>query len=401
MENIQQTPENTVTVPVRGRMVSPDVLRVFAVWAVISIHFLLYNGFYDQPIEGVNMIIMLVLRMIVSSCVPLFIILTGYLSLNKTLTKSHYAKGMKVIWLYLLTMIPIVIYRVSIKHNMKLEDAIWGILRFNGTAPYAWYIEMYIGLYLLIPFINILYKNIPSKNWKKVLIFTCFALNSLPKIINVYNFTTAGWWSDTTLSTAYQRLIPQWWLFGYPLTYYLIGAYIREYGLGLGKLTKKLLFVVTIALTTLYMLWRAPEGKFAWGAWIDWDSPLVMVSGTLLASMFLEHEFRRMPSWLAAVFGYLSGMSLQIFILTYIFDNEYYVLLKQWIPNMPDRLWAYIPMVLAIFLSATGIAVVIDLVYRLFGFLYGKIKARFKHAEVTEPAAAEINNDNPNEIQGG
>ncbi len=385
MDNIQPDMRSkAVTVPVQGRLIAPDVLRVFAVWSVITIHFLLNNGFYEVPIEGVNMIIMLIMRVIVSPCVPLFIILTGYLSVYKPLTKSHYAKGMKVVWLYLLTMIPMVIYRVCIRHNMTLDKALWGILKFNDTAPYGWYIEMHIGLYLLIPFINILYKNIPSKRWKQILILSCFFLNSLPKIINVYNFVQTGWWNDPSSSTVYQRLMPQWWLFGYPLTYYLIGAYLREYGLSLGKVTRSLLYIVTIAATALYLLWRAPEGKFAWGPWIDWDSPLVMLSGTLLASLVLDCRFRRMPTWLMKTLGYLSGMSLQIFLLSYIFDQEYYPILKSMIPAVPDRLWSYFIIVPAIFLSSLAIAAVIDLLYRLFGILYRKLKQTIKPVPVEE-----------------
>ncbi len=381
-------PENVVTTPVQRRLVSPDVLRVVAVLSVISIHFFLYSGFYELPINNVSMMIMLVMRLCVSSCVPLFIILTGYLSLNKKLCKQHYAKGMKVVWLYLLATIPMIIYRVYIKHNMKLPDALWGILRFNATTPYGWYVEMYLGLYLMIPFLNILYKNIPSRNWKRVLIVSCIALNSLPKIINVYNFLRTGWWDNPSSSTDYQRLIPQWWLFGYPLTYYFIGCYLREYGLAIGKVTRRLLFVVTIFATTLYMLWRAPEGKFAWGPWIDWDSPLVLLSGTLLASLLLDHEYRWLPGGVVKVLAYLSGMSLQIFILSYIFDTEYYPLLKQWVPQMNDRLWAFFLIVPAIFLSSVAVAAVTDLMYRLFGRLYRLIKNKIKLAVDAKKAAA-------------
>lgn len=400
MENRLQTPENTVTVPVRGRMVSPDVLRVFACFSVIAVHFLWNSGFYNQPIYGTNMIIMVVMRVIFSPCVPMFIILTGYLSINKTLSKEHYAKGMKVVWLYLLASAAVIVYRIYIGRELPdLKTALLGLLSFTA-APYAWYVEMYIGLYLLIPFVNILYKNIPSQKWKLVLIIICFALNSLPSLVNAYNFTEPGWWLNPLSSNNYLHIMPQWWMFGYPLTYYLIGAYLREYGFKLGKITRWIIWGFTVLTATIYCLWRSGKGVFR-AEWIDWHTPFVMICSTLLASIILEAQYKRTPHFIIKILTYLSGMTLQIYLVSYIFDKEYYKILKAMIPDMPQRLWSFFIIVPAVFLSSIVLSSVIDLVYRLFGFLYGKIKARFKHAEVTEPAAAEIETDNPNKIQGG
>ena len=381
-------PDNVVTVPVRNRMIAPDILRLFACFSVISIHFFLNSKFYDEPIAGANMMIMLVARLFFSTCVPIFMILTGYLMVNKPLSAKHYGKGMKIVWLYLLATLAVVIYRLYIKHSLPdWEAAFWGTLRYNA-APYAWYVEMYLGLYLLIPFLNILFKNLPSKRWRLALIFTCFALSSLPKLINVYNFTLEGWWENPTLSTEYQKLIPQWWMFGYPVTFYFIGCYLREHGIQWNKWIRRGVLVASLTAYTLYCLWRAHGGKFPWGQWTDWEFALTMLNATMLSSLMLDKQYRHMPRIPAKVIGYLSGLSLQIFLVSYIFDTEFYPKIIEKIPKIPERMWSYFWVVPAIFFLSIAVSIVIDLIYRLFYWIYRLIRDKIKSSRAKNKANA-------------
>lgn len=61
----------------------------------------------------------------------------------------------------------------------------WGMKILDYSAiPYAWYIEMWIGLALLVPFLNYMYKAIPSKNQKLLLLGILFVMTSLPDLCN-------------------------------------------------------------------------------------------------------------------------------------------------------------------------------------------------------------------------
>lgn len=382
---------SAATVPIRERMLAPDIMRLFACFSVISIHFFLNSKFYDAPIEGdANMTIMLIARLFFSSCVPLFMILTGYLMYNKPLSAKHYAKGMKVVWLYLLATLAVVLYRLYSKQSLPdWKAALWGTLRFNA-APYAWYVEMYLGLYLLIPFLNILFKNIPSRRWRLALIVSCFALCSLPKLVNVNNFELEGWWLHPSSSNDYQRLIPQWWQCAYPVMYYFIGCYLREHGVKWDKWVRRLILIASVGLFTLYCLWRADGEKFPWGPWTDWESPFNIVSATMLSSLMLEKKYRHIPRIIGNVISYLSGLSLQVFLVSYIFDTEFYPKIIEKIPEIPERMWSYFWVVPAVFFSSIGVSIVIDLIYRLVMWFYRLIrddikrnlaKLKAKHAE--------------------
>lgn len=97
------------------------------------------------------------------------------------------------------------------------EDLTWAkwILKiFDFSAiPYAWYIEMWIGLFLLTPFLNMLYKAIPTRWQKQILILTLYAMTALPDLLNRYGL----------------HLVPGFWASCYPLTFFFAGSYIHEY----------------------------------------------------------------------------------------------------------------------------------------------------------------------------
>ena len=84
---------------------------------------------------------------------------------------------MKTLGIYLLASLACAIYKI-VNFGYKPTWMIWGVFDYT-TANYAWYIEMYIGLFLLIPFLNLAYNNLPSRKSKLVLLVTLIGLTSL------------------------------------------------------------------------------------------------------------------------------------------------------------------------------------------------------------------------------
>ena len=69
---------------------SLDILRIIAVFTVLSVHFFLHNGFYSQTVEDKPMYIAVVMRTLFSVCVPLFMLLTGELICKLELSIKFY-----------------------------------------------------------------------------------------------------------------------------------------------------------------------------------------------------------------------------------------------------------------------------------------------------------------------
>ena len=61
----------------------------------------------------------------------------------------------------------------------------WGQMLMDfSLIPYGWYIEMYIGLFLLMPFLNITFENLHTQNNRRFLIIATVINGSLPAFVN-------------------------------------------------------------------------------------------------------------------------------------------------------------------------------------------------------------------------
>lgn len=67
----------------KKRNINIDLIRCCAIFAVISVHFFRNNGFYTEPVIGWRMYLMVFMRTTFMICVPLFLLITGYLMNRK------------------------------------------------------------------------------------------------------------------------------------------------------------------------------------------------------------------------------------------------------------------------------------------------------------------------------
>ena len=196
------------------RICGLDLIRVCAIFFVIAGHFFSINTPYTESfINDVSMVIQSMLLTVLGVGVPLFMMLTGYLNINRTPTKKYYKGMIRVLVAYIIFSIATIAFRkFYLGENSSLLQ--WILKIFNYSAiPYAWYIEMWIGLALLTPFLNYLWKAIPTIQHKLLLIGTLFIITALPDIIN-----------------RHIKILPDYFATaGYPIMFYYIGSFIREY----------------------------------------------------------------------------------------------------------------------------------------------------------------------------
>ena len=370
-------PDTEILTKPRGRNTGADIVRILACFSLISVHFFLNNGFYQQTVQGGRMFIMLMMRTGFMVCVPLFILLTGYLMHNQKPEKKYYLKGVKTLTIYLLASAACIVYRVVWSHADVLTG-IKGVFSYTA-APYAWYIEMYFGLFLMIPFLNLAYNGLPTKRGKQVLLATGLFLTALPVIFNVYGiFDGLQWWKNPAASTVYQQILPQWWLGIYPLTYYFIGAYIGEYGVHIKPGLNALLIVIPLLFNTLYNYWRSYGTAFIWGAWTNWGSILNVALAVQVFTLVMGRKYEKTPPLVKKALQGVSGLCLGIYLVSYIFDNKYYGILNARVPVMQDRLPYYFVIVPAVFLSSMALSLALELIYRGADFGVRKLCAAVK-----------------------
>ena len=140
---------------------------------------------------------------------------------------EFYVEILRVIIPYVISTIFIVLFRIYVIRDMNgIKNVILNVM---GYGEYAWYVNMYIGLYLMIPFLNVLWRAIGDKFGHKFFLGILFCITIAPSIFNVFDLCTKGALLRPWVGNTYSQLVPNWWSQMYPLMYYFTGAYIKKY----------------------------------------------------------------------------------------------------------------------------------------------------------------------------
>lgn len=357
-----------------------DIVRIFAMFSVISVHFFLNNGFYSEVVDGCRMLVMCTMRSAFMVCVPLFITLTGYLMCRKTWSMSYYKGIVKTLGVYVLASIACIVYRIAVLGSeYTFGDAVFGILDYTG-AQYAWYIEMYIGLFLIAPFLNSMYNGLPSKKAKLALVVTLIVMTSLPSIINIFNFEMAYWWKLPYLSTEYVQFLPDWWTLLYPVTYYCIGAYLREFPLNMKKWLNLLLWAAAILLFGWFNFYRSRYGPFAWAKYNDWYGLPNLIMTVLAFSCLSTIKTDGWRPFVKKALMHLSDWCLGAYLLSFIFDNLIYAELNRHVHQMQDKLVWYLPVVLSVVILSLAASAAINGIWKLLSDGAGALAVCIRYA---------------------
>ncbi len=225
--------------------------------------------------------------------------------MKKTVSKQYYKGCIRVLVAYLFFSIVTILFRKYYLHE-DLSWIQWGLKIFDFSAiPYAWYIEMWIGLFLLTPFLNMMYKAIPSQRQKQILILTLYALTAFPDLLNRYGM----------------HLVPGFWSSIYPLVFYFAGSYIQEYKPQV-KRWKLVLCIVALCATnpvfnslfvqnhTLIQVAGGPSGVF----------------GAVIAIAFFLLFYQTDFKWQSgrAILTKISLLSLDMYLCCYMMDMLVY-----------------------------------------------------------------------------
>ena len=301
-----------------------DLIRIFALFCVVSLHFFLYSGYYETTILGGSLYLATLARSFFMICVPLFLLLTGYLMRHKKATKAYYAKLIRIIGEYVLASMFCMV-SLAVYHGEGLIDTIKvfllqipGIFSFEA-AIYSWYVEMYIGLFLLIPYLNILYNGLDTKRAKQGLIFTMLLLSGIPEVLNSAIFTLPWtmWYNDPS---GVLTLFPNWWTNLYPVTFYFIGAYLSEYSLPLSKKKAHLLLAISNLLTGTVSYLNSMGTTFNWGSWQTYQSLFVIVQAVMIFWLFLQLDFCHIGSRSRKLIALLSDLSFSAYLVSSVYD---------------------------------------------------------------------------------
>lgn len=323
-----------------------DCIKVFAVFSVVAVHFLLNSGFYDVTVNTGLRAVYTIFRLIFITAVPLFMMTTGYLMGQKTVSAQYLKKLIPVVLIYVAVSLIDWIGQAVILHvNVTFVDAARGLLDYS-TDSYSWYVEMYVGLYLLIPILNAAWLGVMDKKYHAYIVVVSIILFFLPSLFNVF-----------------EKTLPDWWTAAYPVGYYYIGLYIKTYFEDIKKIKIKNLVISNfILLLTLSVITLRDNFNhiFAWHDANDYMGYEVFVMSIIIFINFLRLPDRTLQVKKSSVLKTISNMTLTIYLFSDFSDSIVYHYFKLNVPHVEERLMFGPLVIITSFLLATVCAFMLE-----------------------------------------
>ena len=182
-----------------------EMLRILAMIFIILSHYTLHGGLLKIDSYTPNKYIGSLCYLSGKIGVNLFVLITGYFLIN---SKFKVKKVLKLILQVFSYTIPLFLVYVLVKNEITKQIIKYTFLPITYGA--YWFITIYIGLYILSPFINKFIKSISQKNLQVLFIILFILFTIIPTITSTTNFMGNL----------------QWFIF-----MYMIGAYIQLYGI--------------------------------------------------------------------------------------------------------------------------------------------------------------------------
>lgn len=339
----------------KNRNINIDLIKFIAVFSVISVHFFANTGFYDKNIVNINTYIMIFFRTLFMICVPLFMLTTGYLMKNKKISKDYYQGIIRVLITYFVAALIYLSYNCFyLKETIfSIKYVISSILNFE--VGYSWYIEMYIGIFMIIPFLNLIYNNLETKKHKKLLILTMLLLTSFQGVFNIkYN------------------LIPDWWINIYPITYYFLGCYLNEYKVNIKKGVNIILMIVVLIISTGTNILISNNDIFYRGIHNDWGSIFNVITSVLIFIFILNLNLKNINIKIKRIIVKISELSLGVYLTSSVVDNLIYFHVFE--EYSLCNLKGYIILVPLVMTLSISLSIIINLIYKIINkYIISKI----------------------------
>lgn len=287
-----------------------DLLRCLGLLFVTGLHAFLYNGFYYEPQNGAFIWAADSFRWLFFTCNGIFMTLTGYLKCQKPWNKTYYRSLVPILIGYVLTCaVSFPIRHFLIGEKLTLLEWLDKLVNFGN---YGWYVEMYIGLILLSPFINLALERLTAPKQHLWLAGTMLILTALPSITPL-----------NLVSDYYQPL--------YPITYYVLGATIRH----LQPKIKPILCLAAVAaiamglgLTSLLSTDQGFSEGFGQGYGGFWVTIIVVLLFIGLYQQKMNERAEKVLSWMA-------GGCFEGYMLSRLFDVWIYSTVPAW--HTPEK----------------------------------------------------------------
>lgn len=287
-----------------------DLLRCLGLLFVNGIHAFLYNGFYAEPQTGAAIWAADCFRWLFFCCNGIFMTLTGYLKCEKPLNRAYYRSLLPILTGYVLTCaVSFPIRHFLIGEKLSLLEWLEKLVAFGN---YGWYVEMYLGLILFCPVINLVLERMTQVKQYLWLAGTMVLLTALPSITPL-------------------NLIPDYWEPLYPVTYYVLGAVIRKLSPKIRPWICLTMAGITVLLMGFFSV-VSTDANFSDGFGQGYGGFWVTM---LVVWLFLGLYQAKISPRVGKVLSWMAGGCFEGYMLSRLFDVWIYNTIPAWhVPAM-------------------------------------------------------------------
>lgn len=193
----------------KERMSNFELMRIISMFMIVVWHVITRNELVRNT-SGTVSLVLSFLQFFLAVHVNSFMLLSGYFQVDKKIKIRKVIDLLFTSWFY--RCLAVIIFVSLGLVTFSYVDIIKEISFLDITDNY-WFINLYIALYLLAPFLNTMIKNFDQKEHRRCLITMTILFSIIPIITNGKNIDNTGF-----------SIIHFIYL-------YLIGAYLRKYPL--------------------------------------------------------------------------------------------------------------------------------------------------------------------------
>lgn len=185
-----------------------ELMRLISMFFIVMYHFIIPTGgnLINTTAGMTNVVIDLICLLIVVH-VNSFVLITGYFQCEKKFSWKKVLSLIGLAWFYKL--IIGFIFLITGAYNFNLTDFVLLLSPFEFENN--WFLTVYISLYLLSPYINVMLDKLNQKNHRKLVLLLIVMFSIIPTITNQHTFSNYGF------SIIHFVFI------------YILGAYLKKY----------------------------------------------------------------------------------------------------------------------------------------------------------------------------
>ncbi len=292
---------------VSTRQTNIELLRLIAACGVIVLH---YNSntdgaFYIAPDNSINQFILVFLESLSICAVNVFVLISGYF-LSRSNIRDFFKPAGLLMQVAVFAILAFFIEKILIPGSVTIDTL------FEFLFSSNWYIYVFIALYMISPFINVMWKALNTAGKRILLAFSFFFFSVYPTFIDVLIY-----WSGRQLNGS-STIGLEGSQAGYTIVnfilLYIIGAFIRD------SSDSKLpsngnLFPRYFICLCLDMAWAFLDGirqgkkiydTIAW----NYSNPFIIAEAAIIVMIFLNLNIKQNK-----VINKLASASLTVYIL--------------------------------------------------------------------------------------